>query len=371
MASRVLSGRHGSRLLSVRADVVSRHIPALVVGFLLVMTAATVVVGFAAAADGADHPATFASVVVAVAVGAGGPTMMAGFGAEGVPAHARDRARFDEIIHPSTRLSIVALLASADWIDFAFVRDRLDLSDSALSKQFSTLERAGYVAVERPTTGRRRRVQVRLTGEGRRAFEGHVAARGLSSPPPIPRCRCERRRGPTYRSSARRAEKPGLIWPSMMRRRWSNGQNADFMALIVSHSISSQPKPKASTRGELSVMSMPDISRLSVFTVTRNRSRVSRPMGCSAIDGAAPVCTLDVGHISSGTRRSRTNAASRPSWTRPSVVERDVVDDADAVAEPLGAAQLQRLPDRRQAERLAGVDRDVAVGLGDLRNASR
>ena len=84
--------------------------------------------------------------------------------------------RFDEIIHPSTRLSIVALLASADWIDFAFVRDRLDLSDSALSKQFSTLERAGYVAVERPTTGRRRRVQVRLTSEGRRAFEGHVAA---------------------------------------------------------------------------------------------------------------------------------------------------------------------------------------------------
>ena len=84
--------------------------------------------------------------------------------------------RFDEIIHPSTRLSIVALLASADWIDFAFVRDRLDLSDSALSKQFSTLERVGYVAVERPTTGRRRRVQVRLTSEGRRAFEGHVAA---------------------------------------------------------------------------------------------------------------------------------------------------------------------------------------------------
>lgn len=78
VASRVLSGRHGSRLLSVRADVVSRHIPALVVGFLLVMTAATVVVGFAAAADGADHPATIASVVVAVAVGAGGPTMMAG-----------------------------------------------------------------------------------------------------------------------------------------------------------------------------------------------------------------------------------------------------------------------------------------------------
>jgi DNA-binding MarR family transcriptional regulator len=84
--------------------------------------------------------------------------------------------RFDELIHPSTRLSIVALLASADWIDFAFVRDRLGLSDSALSKQFATLEAAGYIAVERQVSDRRRRVHVRLTAPGRAAFEGHVAA---------------------------------------------------------------------------------------------------------------------------------------------------------------------------------------------------
>ena len=84
--------------------------------------------------------------------------------------------QFDELIHPSTRLSIVALLASADWIDFAFVRDRLGLSDSALSKQFATLEDAGYIAIDRPVTDRRRRVRVRLTDTGRAAFEGHVAA---------------------------------------------------------------------------------------------------------------------------------------------------------------------------------------------------
>ena len=83
---------------------------------------------------------------------------------------------FDELIHPSTRLSIVALLAAADWTDFAFVRDRLGLSDSALSKQFATLEDAGYIAIERPVTDRRRRVRVRLTDVGSNAFEGHVAA---------------------------------------------------------------------------------------------------------------------------------------------------------------------------------------------------
>lgn len=84
--------------------------------------------------------------------------------------------RFDELIHPSTRLSIVALLASADWIEFAFVRDRLELSDSALSKQFATLEAAGYLAIDRPVSDRRRRVRVRLTDVGRAAFDGHVAA---------------------------------------------------------------------------------------------------------------------------------------------------------------------------------------------------
>ena len=91
-------------------------------------------------------------------------------------ATALPEPRFDELIHPSTRLSIVALLASAEWIDFSFVRDQLELSDSALSKQFATLESAGYIAIERPLSDRRRRVRVRLTEKGRAAFEGHVAA---------------------------------------------------------------------------------------------------------------------------------------------------------------------------------------------------
>jgi DNA-binding MarR family transcriptional regulator len=84
--------------------------------------------------------------------------------------------RFDELIHPSTRLSIVALLAAADWAEFSFLRDRLQLSDSALSKQLSTLEEAGYLTIERTLRDRRRRVRARLTPAGRDAFQGHVAA---------------------------------------------------------------------------------------------------------------------------------------------------------------------------------------------------
>jgi DNA-binding MarR family transcriptional regulator len=84
--------------------------------------------------------------------------------------------RFDELIHQSTRLSIVGLLAAADWADFSFLRDRLGMSDSALSKQLSTLEDAGYVAIERPVSDQRRRVRARLTERGMEAFRAHVAA---------------------------------------------------------------------------------------------------------------------------------------------------------------------------------------------------
>ena len=87
-----------------------------------------------------------------------------------------DGARFDELIHPSTRLSVVALLAAADWAEFAFIRDQLGLSDSALLKQLSTLEEAGYIAIERPVSERRRRVRARLTPLGRERYAGHVAA---------------------------------------------------------------------------------------------------------------------------------------------------------------------------------------------------
>lgn len=86
------------------------------------------------------------------------------------------KARFDELIHPSTRLTLVATLAAADWAEFAYLKDQLALSDSALSKQLATLEEAGYVATERRVNGTRRKVRARLTDTGREAFNGHIAA---------------------------------------------------------------------------------------------------------------------------------------------------------------------------------------------------
>ncbi|OBB90609.1 winged helix-turn-helix domain-containing protein [Mycolicibacterium peregrinum] len=84
--------------------------------------------------------------------------------------------RFDDLIHPGTRLTLVATLAAADWAEFSYLKETLGLSDSALSKQLSVLENAGYVATERRLDGSRHKVHARLTDAGRVAFDGHVAA---------------------------------------------------------------------------------------------------------------------------------------------------------------------------------------------------
>jgi hypothetical protein len=76
VASHVLSGRHRSSQLSVRADVAGPSVAAVVIGFLLGLAAVTVALAVLAEADGAGHPVTAASIVVAVAVLFGGPTLM-------------------------------------------------------------------------------------------------------------------------------------------------------------------------------------------------------------------------------------------------------------------------------------------------------
>jgi hypothetical protein len=77
VAQRVLSGRHRSSQLSVRADMVNRHVPALVIGYLVVLAGFTVGISLLLRVDGAGHPTTIASCFILLAVVWGGPNLMA------------------------------------------------------------------------------------------------------------------------------------------------------------------------------------------------------------------------------------------------------------------------------------------------------
>ena len=76
VAPRVISGRHTSRNLSVRAALAPPHLTQIVIGGLVALGALTVGLALLARADGAEHPATVASVLVAAMIVLGGPLVL-------------------------------------------------------------------------------------------------------------------------------------------------------------------------------------------------------------------------------------------------------------------------------------------------------
>ncbi len=84
-------------------------------------------------------------------------------------------ATLDPVIHPTHRLRICAMLATGTALELSAIKELLDLSPSALSKQVAALVEAGYVKQERPGTDSRR-VWLTLTRQGAKAYRAHVAA---------------------------------------------------------------------------------------------------------------------------------------------------------------------------------------------------
>jgi DNA-binding MarR family transcriptional regulator len=83
---------------------------------------------------------------------------------------------FDHLIHAPARLRICAALDPVREIEFGALLTLLDISKSALSKHISVLADAGYVTQRRAVRDTRQRVWLHLTGTGRSAYRGHVAA---------------------------------------------------------------------------------------------------------------------------------------------------------------------------------------------------
>lgn len=92
-----------------------------------------------------------------------------------MPEPAADTRLVPLLLDP-TRLRITATLLAAGEVEFGFVRDRVGLTDSALSKQLRTLATAGLTTSRREPTGAIRRTWVRLTADGRKHVSTHITA---------------------------------------------------------------------------------------------------------------------------------------------------------------------------------------------------
>ena len=84
----------------------------------------------------------------------------------------------DTLIHQPVRLKIMAALKalpSAEQIEFVRLRKLVDATEGNLGSHIQTLEQAGYVTVEKDFADNRPRTRVKLSKQGRRAFEDYVA----------------------------------------------------------------------------------------------------------------------------------------------------------------------------------------------------
>ena len=82
----------------------------------------------------------------------------------------------DRLIHPPARLRLMTIVCSVDEIQFVTLRERLDVSDSVLSKHLTVLADAGYVQTRKGSHEGRRTTWVTAPRKGRRALQRHVAA---------------------------------------------------------------------------------------------------------------------------------------------------------------------------------------------------
>ena len=84
----------------------------------------------------------------------------------------------NEVIHQSVRLKIMAalnVLAHDAALEFTRLKSLANATDGNLGAHLDTLERAGYVAIEKLFVGKKPQTRVRATPAGRRAFAEHVA----------------------------------------------------------------------------------------------------------------------------------------------------------------------------------------------------
>ena len=82
-------------------------------------------------------------------------------------------AEIDRLVHEPARLMLMAVLYVIDSADFTFLMNQTGMTWGNLSAHMSKLEDAGYLEVEKTFKGKRPNTMLRLTPQGRSAFQAY------------------------------------------------------------------------------------------------------------------------------------------------------------------------------------------------------
>lgn len=82
-------------------------------------------------------------------------------------------ASLDPIIHAQARLMILTYLYVVESVDYVFLTRMTGLSWGNLATHLNKLEEAGYVEVQKTFNGKKPQSIVKMTGQGRSAFQSY------------------------------------------------------------------------------------------------------------------------------------------------------------------------------------------------------
>ena len=84
--------------------------------------------------------------------------------------------RLDPSLQSPARLRLMTMLTAVSEVEFATLREALDVADSVLSKHVALLAAEGYVRSRKGVHAGRRTTWIAITGQGRKILRRHVAA---------------------------------------------------------------------------------------------------------------------------------------------------------------------------------------------------
>jgi len=74
------------------------------------------------------------------------------------------------------RLGIMSILMVNESVDFATVKEMLDITDGNLASHVTALEKLGFVEVRKQFVGKKPNTTYLATAEGKKAFSDHLNA---------------------------------------------------------------------------------------------------------------------------------------------------------------------------------------------------
>jgi DNA-binding transcriptional ArsR family regulator len=80
-------------------------------------------------------------------------------------------AKIDRLVHEPSRYTLMAYLYVVEVADFLFLLRQTGMTWGNVSAHLGKLEAAGYVVIEKEFLGKKPHTTVRLSDEGRNAFE--------------------------------------------------------------------------------------------------------------------------------------------------------------------------------------------------------